>query len=301
MKYYSYSLPDEEAKKDFVATGERTFRAELDAAAEFLLSKELKFIALSGPTCSGKTTTARTLIKKLEESGKTVKVISIDDFFLERDILIENSVKSGKPIDLDSVNAIDLDELRTFVDGIELLLPQRLPIFDFTTGKRAGYTEVVPTEKDIFIFEGIQAVYPEVVNLFEPKHLMKVYISVEKGIDSPFGSLLPREIRLMRRIVRDSRTRNTDAEATFKHWSGVAANEISNIEPYRDGCDVKINSGMAYEICVLKKPLISLLEEITEDSEYYIKAKMLVELLDEFPEISADYVPSDSVLREFIG
>ncbi|MBQ7125403.1 MAG: hypothetical protein IJO00_03470 [Clostridia bacterium] len=301
MKYYSYSLPDEEAKKELVMQGETTFRAELEAAAEFLLSRELKFIALSGPTCSGKTTTATTLIKKLEETGKNVKVISIDDFFLERDILIENSKKSGKPIDLDSVNAIDLDELRGFVDGIELLLPQRLPSFDFTTGKRAGYTEIVPTEKDIFIFEGIQAVYPEVVALFEPRHLVKVYISVEKGIYSPFGSLLPREIRLMRRIVRDARTRNTDAETTFEHWSGVAANEISSIEPYREGCDVKINSGMAYEICVLKKPLISLLEKIKEDSLYYIKAKMLIELLDEFPEISASYVPSDSVLREFIG
>ena len=153
----------------------------------------------------------------------------------------------------------------------------------------------------MFIFEGIQAVYPEVTELFEKDHLLSVYISVENGIKSLCGSWLPREMRLARRIVRDSRTRNTDAEATFTHWSGVAANEIKCIEPYKEGCDIILDSGMPYEVCVLKKPLLSELYKVGQDSEHYLKAKMLIEKIVDFPDIDEDYVPSDSVLREFIG
>ncbi len=302
MKYYSYSFPDESSKKAFAVFCEDKFRNSLDKAAEAALMRDnLRFIALSGPTCSGKTTTAGMLIDKLKATGKDVKVISIDDFFLNRETLAAEAKKSGVPIDLDSVKAIDMEELRFFVNGIERLEPLRLPAFDFTLGKRAGYTELLPTEKDIFIFEGIQAVYPEVTALFEPKHLLKIYISVENGIDTPYGSWLPREIRLLRRIVRDSRIRNTDAETTFSHWDGVIANELVNIEPYKDSCDIKIDSGMAYEISVLKKPLMTLLEQIRESSSYYLKSKMLIEKLRDFPDIDEKYVPKDSVLREFIG
>ncbi len=302
MKYYSYSFPDEGAKKAFVVFCEDQFRDSLDKAAEAALRQSgLRFIALSGPTCSGKTTTAGIFIEKLKATGKGVRVISIDDFFLDRTILAAEAEKSGMPIDLDSVKAIDIGELRHFVDGIERGEPLRLPVFDFTSGKRSGYTELHPTENDLFIFEGIQAVYPEVTSLFDPSHLLKIYISVENGIDTPYGNWLPREIRLLRRIVRDSRIRNTDAETTFAHWSGVTANELANIEPYKDGCDIKIDSGMAYEIGVMRKPLISLLEQIKENSPYYLKAKMLTEKLRDFPDIEEKYVPGDSVLREFIG
>ena len=143
--------------------------------------------------------------------------------------------------------------------------------------------------------------YPEVVSLFPGQHLLRIFISVTDGIDSPFGNWLPREIRLLRRLVRDSRFRNTDAETTFAHWDGVAENEIRNIEPYRDGCDIKLDSGMAYELPVLKDPAITLLRTVEPSSRHYIRARMLAEKLGGFPDMSEDFVPKDSVLREFIG
>ena len=101
--------------------------------------------------------------------------------------------------------------------------------------------------------------------------------------------------------MRDSKFRNTDAETTFAHWGGVVSNELVNIEPYKDGCDVRLNSGMIYEICVLKDPLIEVLNRISETDSHYVTAKLLMEKLGRFPTVSADYVPQDSVLREFIG
>ncbi len=302
MKHQNYDFHSEAEKKEFVCECEKRFRDSLDKAAERVAShRELKFVALSGPTCSGKTTTAGILVDKLTRAGRNVRVVSIDDFFLDRPILEKEAKEKGEPVDLDSVKAIDLEYLKNFVDGIERLEPQKQPLFDFTTASRSGYIDIVPTENDVYVFEGIQAVYPEVTALFEKEHLLSIYISVENGITSLCGSWLPREIRLARRIVRDSRIRNTDAETTFCHWSGVATNEIKCIEPYKDGCDIILDSGMPYEVCVLKKPLLSELYRVGENSKHYLKAKMLIEKIVDFPDIDEEYVPSDSVLREFIG
>ncbi len=302
MEYIDYRLPDDNAKTLFAATCEMEFRKSVDAAAEEVLKRPgLKFIALAGPTCSGKTTTAGILAKKLTEAGKTVRLVSIDDFFYDRDLLVAEAEKNETVVDLDSAKAIDIGGLVRFVNCIENGLPGKMPVFDFGIGKRSGYRDIVPAENDVFIFEGIQAVYPEVVSLFPKAHLLRIFISVTDGIDSPFGDWIPREIRLLRRIVRDSRFRSTDAETTFAHWDGVVANEIKNIEPYRDGCDIKLDSGMAYELPVLRDPALALLETVKPSSQYYIRARMLAEKLDGFPSMSEDFVPGDSVLREFIG
>ncbi len=302
LKYYRYEIPDTTAAQSFVNACEERFTASLEKAAEAALGRtSLRFIALAGPTCSGKTTTAGLLIRRLKEAGRQVKIVSIDDFFLDRAHLVAEAERSGEPIDLDSVKAIDLEELREFVDGIEELSPLRMPSFDFATGKRGGYTELIPSEQDIFLFEGIQAVYPEVVALFEPAHLLRIYISVENGIETPFGSWQPRQLRLMRRIVRDSRIRNTDAETTMAHWGGVTENELRNIEPYRSDCDILLDSGMGYEPSVLKTPLLAELGRIGKDAPCRVQAEEMAEQLRLLPVIGEDLVPPDSVLREFIG
>lgn len=302
MEYIDYRLPDENAKTLFAATCEIEFRKSVAFAANTALERNgLRFIALAGPTCSGKTTTAGIFAKKLTESGKNVRTVSIDNFFRDRELLTAEAMRSGTPVDMDSAKAIELDGLARFVDCIENGRTGSMPLFDFETGKRSGYRDITPQENDVFIFEGIQAVYPEVVSLFPKKHLLRIFISVTDGIDSPFGVWLPREIRLLRRLVRDSRFRNTDAETTLLHWDGVAKNEIKNIEPYRDGCDIQLDSGMAYELPVLKRPALALLDTVKPMSRQYIRARMLYEKLDGFPDMSEDNVPSDSVLREFIG
>ena len=302
MSEYSYLFSDETEKKAFAALCEAEFRARLHEIAAIAATREdLRFITLAGPTCSGKTTTAGILIDKLESIGRRVTVISLDDFFYDRAYLMAEAQRSGVPFDMDSVKAIDLDALRAFVADLFDGKTSVLPRFDFREGKRTVGDTVVPHPEDVYLFEGIQAVYPEVTALFPRHAVLSLYISVEETIVTPDGRWLPREIRLLRRLLRDSKFRGTDAETTFSHWGGVTRNELRNIEPYKGGCDHHIDSSMPYELCVLRDPLIALLATVGEDSDYALTARLLSEKLNRLPAISEEYVPADSVLREFIG
>ncbi len=302
MNEYSYQFTDETEKKAFATRCEAEFRARLQEIAAIAAAREdLRFITLAGPTCSGKTTTAGILIDKLESIGRRVVVISLDDFFYDRAYLLAEAKRSGVPFDMDSVKAIDLDALRAFVADLFDGKTSVLPRFDFREGKRTVGNTVVPHPEDVYLFEGIQAVYPEVTALFPRQAVLSLYISVEEVIVTPAGRWLPREIRLLRRLLRDSKFRNTDAETTFEHWGGVARNELRNIEPYKDACDLHIDSTMPYELCVWKEPLMALLATVDEGDDHAITARLLSEKLSRLPTFDETYVPADSVLREFIG
>ncbi len=302
MSHPTFSFADEAEKKAFVARCEDDFRARIDAVVTAITARDhLRFLTLAGPTCSGKTTTATILIDCLRSMGRRVVVISIDDFFYDREYLYEMAEKTGGSPDLDSVRAIDLEALRTVVSAVTDGKPTVLPHFDFATGKRQSGATVVPHPEDIYLFEGIQAVYPEVTALFPRDTLLSLYISVEDTVETEHGLWFSREIRLLRRLLRDSKFRGTDAETTFSHWGGVTRNELRNIEPYKGGCDHHIDSSMPYELCVLRDPLIALLATVGEDSDYALTARLLSEKLNRLPAISEEYVPADSVLREFIG
>ena len=302
MSEYSYHFTDETEKKAFAALCEAEFRARLQEIAAIAAAREgLRFITLAGPTCSGKTTTAGILIDKLESIGRRVVVVSLDDFFYDRAYLLAEAKRSGVPFDMDSVKAIDLDALRAFVADLFDGKTSVLPRFDFQEGKRMVGDTVVPHPEDVYLFEGIQAVYPEVTALFPREAVLSLYISVEETIVTPDGLWLPREIRLLRRLLRDSKFRSTDAETTFEHWGGVARNELRNIEPYKDACDHRIDSAMPYELCVLKEPLMALLATVSEGDDHAVTARLLSEKLSRLPTFDEAYVPADSVLREFIG
>ncbi|MBQ4065997.1 MAG: hypothetical protein IJD10_07840 [Clostridia bacterium] len=302
MRYYPFLFADETEKKAFAALCEAEYRARLDEIATIAAQRRgLRFLTLAGPTCSGKTTTANILIDKLRAVGHRVVIVSIDDFFYDRAHLRARAEETGEPYDMDSVKAIDLNALRAFVSDITEGKPSTLPRFNFAEGRREVGETVVPHPEDIYLFEGIQAVYPEVTALFPREAMLSLYISVEETVATEGGIWLPREIRLLRRLLRDSKFRDTDAETTFAHWGGVVRNELASIEPHKNGCDYTIDSTMPYELCVLRTPLIPLLEAVGEGSDYRLTARLLTEKLERLPTVSADYVPSDSVLREFIG
>jgi len=302
LSEYSFLFSDESEKKAFVAQCEAAFRSRLHEIASIAAARrDLRFITLAGPTCSGKTTTAGILIEGLESVGRRVVVISIDDFFYDRAHLKAEAQRSGIPFDMDSVRAIDLTALRAFVSDLLAGKPSVLPRFDFHEGKRTIGDTVVPHPEDVYLFEGIQAVYPEVTALFPRETMLSIYISVEETVVTPHGSWLPREIRLLRRLLRDSKFRSTDAETTFSHWGSVVRNELVSIEPYRDTCDERINSALPYELCVLKEPLMALLATVGEGDDHAVTARLLFEKLSRLPSFDEAYVPADSVLREFIG
>ncbi len=289
-----------------VVRSEEAFAASIDRALEAVIPENVpsaepgcKIITLSGPTCSGKTTTANKLIKRITEVGFHAVVMSIDDFFLDR--LRTNDINGEMP-DYESVKAIDLEELGLCVKGLREGKPTLIPHYDFVTGKRDSYAEYYPTDRDIFIFEGIQAVYPEVVRFFGEDY-KSIFIHVDEDVNLDAVSLTRHEIRLCRRIIRDYRFRNAHPEFTLYLWNNVRLNEEKSIYPNAGGCDVYINSFLPYELFLLAKNALPILDTVPDDSPYRDEAEALSEKLRHFanPWFEEEMIPVHSVFREFIG
>lgn len=295
------NIPLSNTKKlELIKECEKSFEAQLDNICDTLVKEGSKIIALSGPTCSGKTTTATKLTNELTKNGYEVHLVSIDNFFKDRELLDRSADLQHKNLDYDSVNAIDLELLAERSASIIAGERTKLPIYDFKYGKCTGYEEVDPNDHSVFIFEGIQAIYPEVTALFGDKY-KSIYISVDEDVevgDVYFGK---RELRLMRRIIRDFKFRAAPPEFTLHLWRSVAANEDKSILPYADGVDLKINSFMEYEVFLMSFVLPEILEAVPETNAYFPKACELLSKLSGLEKISPDMIPKNSLFREFIG
>ncbi len=285
---------------EFVLNCEKRYLDDVKKACEKALAGG-RIITLCGPTCSGKTTTALILDDEFKKRGKELHTISIDDFYFDREYLVACSLKNGTPLDYDSPATIDIELFAKVVDEIESCDRVKLPKFDFKSGSRQGFEEINITEGDIFLFEGIQAVYPSLTKYLAGHDYTSLFISVEESIVLNGVEFEPRELRFMRRLVRDARTRGASAEFTFSLWEGVVQNEIKNIYSNLDGIDFEINSSMGYEVSVIKPYVLPLLLGIGEDSEYFHRARTLIEKLEGIPNINSELVPDTSVFREFIG
>jgi len=294
---------NEAEMREYADECEKVFEDQLDRAVEKLISEpELKIITLSGPTCSGKTTTAEKIIKDLAEVGKRVVVVSIDDFFHGAPEDIRESFLQKKPeVDFDSIKAIDLECFVRCSDDIFEGRDTMLPIFDFKTTRRTGYRKLEAKSYDIVIFEGIQAVYPEITDLLAVHGYESIFTNVWDDLRVNGVFFDRREIRLMRRIVRDYRFRNASLPLTMFLWDSVVKNEDINILPYADNADIKINSLLPYEIHLLKEPLCEILDGLPEENEYYGFAAELKKKFEVIPVIPSKFVPECSVYREFLG
>ncbi len=250
---------------------DRDFDARLDAAADAIAAdcvrNDIRVLRLSGPTCAGKTTTAGKLTRALEAAGRVVHPVSIDDFFYDRAVLDARAKDhpSGE-LDYDSVETIDLDTLSACVHDLMNTGRAMIPNFDFITGDRMGYREMaVPMdERPVFLFEGIQAVYPEVVALFSDVPNRSIFINVMSPTTLYDGEgnervFTPDRIRLFRRLVRDATRRGADPYFTLKLWHSVRANEEFSILPYADTCDYGIDSNMGFDVHILAASLCRIL------------------------------------------
>ena len=290
----------EDDKRAYVALCEAAFEAALDEAVQRLLAiPACRIVLLSGPTCSGKTTTAKKLISEFSERGKTVAVISIDDFFYDRAVLIDRA-KGGR-IDFDSPTTIDMEALSLAVSDILGGRAARLPRFDFRTGRREGYTEVACDENTVYLFEGIQAIYPEVTALFSGYPTASVCTFAERGIRLGDESFDRTKLRLLRRLVRDYNFRGASPAFTLSLWESVRDNEEKHILPYIDSVDVRIDSTLGYEISVLKPYLLPLFASLPRDNPFYPEGQRISSILHRIDEISKTYIPATSVYREFLG
>lgn len=296
------SFVNESEALKFVKKCESDFEERLTAAVERVCEhKDVRLISLSGPTCSGKTTAARKLTRYLEAQGKNVHVVSIDDFYYDREVLLARANNDPEvEIDYDSEETIDLDELRRCIEQVFTDEPTQVPKFDFLTGRRSGYVTIDADENDMFIFEGIQAVYPSVTALFKKFSYKSLYISVESELEVAGRCFSTDEIRLMRRLVRDYNFRGATPEFTLYLWESVRANEELSIFPYAVDCDYYINSTMPYELNMLAPFLRNILPTVPADDEYRVQAETILSKLEGIEPLSAKLLNEDSLYYEFL-
>lgn len=296
------SFNSENEKKEYVKLGEDGFEEQLDKAAERVRSDTgINLITLAGPSCSGKTTTANKLIHELTRDGRRVHAVSIDDFYLDRDVLNARAEKNGGKIDYDSPSTLDFDTLADCMGEILSNGIAKLPCFDFTSGMRVGYSIIDIVPEDTFIFEGIQALYPEFTALIAGRQYLSLFISLADDADIGGTVLDCNELRFFRRLVRDNRFRGAAPEFTYRLWEGVRANEEKNIYPNVASTDMQINSFMPYEINAIKPKLMSVLKKVPSDDGFFKSAEMIMQLFDRVEAIPESMIPEYSVFREFIG
>lgn len=290
--------------REFVAACDLDFEKRLEFVTSEIACKEgIKVITLSGPTCSGKTTAAKKIVADLAEHSKRVNIISIDDFYYDKAYLIEkHRLKGENIVDYESAEAIDLSCLKEFIDDIfdDEYDTLKCPVFDFTQGKRVGYKEIECTEEDVFLFEGIQALYPKVFDMLDDYPYTSVYICASSFLSVGSEVFAPNEIRLLRRLVRDHHFRATSPQATLDMWKNVRANEDKNIFPNIDMCHYKVDSTYACEIGLLKPYLVDILSQIPLDDKHYRMAQDILKKVADVEELPKSYILDDSLYHEFI-
>ena len=255
---------------------------------------------MSGPSCAGKTTTALKITAKLSEKGIRTHVISLDDFFFDMDYLIEMSRAKGTPLDMDSVDAIDLAAFQQCLNDLTANSSADLPVFDFHSHKRAGYQNLTCEKGDLIIFEGIQAIYPEITGMIQPYGMASIFVCPEQAITVGEQVFEPNIYRFYRRIVRDAQYRSSTATRTLEIWRGVRNNEDANIFPYRNSCEYVVDTSMVYDLHLLTPYLRDLMPTVDDQSRYYLRALDILNRTSNIHPISTKYLADDSLYREFI-
>ncbi len=260
---------------------------------------KVKIILMAGPSSSGKTTTSRKLSMYLRSFGLKIRPISMDDYFLEKE---ETPLGPDGEPDFESLAAMDL---KLFDDQIAKLLNKEevtLPTYNFLIGKKEYKDKVKLEDNEILVIEGIHGLDTNVLTNIPRENKYKIYLSAltELNIDN-HNRISTTDNRLLRRIIRDNRTRGYDVTHTLDAWGKVREGEEKYIFPYQDDADFTFNTGLIYEIGTLKTYVEPLLYSVDDDSPYYEEAKRLIDFLRLFLPIPSDAIPADSIIREFIG
>lgn len=262
---------------------------------------EKKFILIAGPSSSGKTTFSRRLSIQLQTCGKKPHPISVDNYFVNRE---DTPLDEFGQLDYECLGAIDVDLLNQNLTDLLAGLEVELPVFNFKTGKRetGGGSRLKLGEDDILVLEGIHCLNDALTCDLPKKNKFKIYISAltQLNVDE-HNPITTTDGRLIRRIVRDARTRGTTAQKTIAMWPSVRRGEEKNIFPYQEDADVMFNSALIYELSVLKSYAEPLLFGIDKNAPEYVEAKRILKFLDYFVGVGSEKIPMNSLLREFIG
>lgn len=260
----------------------------------------IKLVLIAGPSSSGKTTTSKKLSLYLKSKGINPFVLSTDDFFKNR---IDTPKNENGEYEYDIPEALDIDlfneKLTSLIKGEETLLPT----YNFLTGeKEYKHAPVSLKNRDLIIVEGIHTLNEMLTSKIDRKNKLKIYISPFTPLDlDRHNHVSTVDLRLIRRLVRDYRTRGYNAEETLKNWRVVRRSEEKYIFPYQKEADIVLNTALIYELGVLKTYAVPILFSVSYHSEYYSEALRIINFLKSFLNISDSMLPETALLREFVG
>ena len=287
--------------RDLIMVSEALHEKKIAQIADMINErKETKVVLIAGPSSSGKTTFANRLSIQLRVNGYIPIPISLDDYFVDREHTPKD--ENGE-YDFESIYSLDLElfnsHLSSLLKGEEI----EIPSFNFKLGEREWLGKKLKLPNNgIILIEGIHGLNPMLTESILDKQKFKIYISAltQLNLDN-HNRIATTDIRRVRRIVRDYLSRGYGAEETLKMWPSIRRGEGKNIFIFQEEADVMFNSTLVYELCVLKKYALEELEKIQPDSKVYLLASRLKAFLGFFKEIDKDLVPTNSILREFIG
>lgn len=268
--------------------------------ADEIVSKNKRIILIAGPSSSGKTTFSHRLSIQLQIAGLTPHPVSMDDYFLDRELSPRD--ENGN-YNFETIASLDVDlltkHINQLLDGEEIDVPS----YNFITGKREYHGHKLKIGvKDVLVMEGIHGLNGTLTNEIPEDAKYRIYVSALNQINLDEHNRIPSsDGRLLRRIVRDAMTRGNDARETISRWDSVRKGEEDNIFPYQEEADVMFNSAQIYEIAVLKQYAEPLLFAVPRDCPEYQEAKRLLKFLEYFLNIPSEAIPKTSLLREFIG
>ncbi len=287
---------------DIIRVSEALHEKKIAHIADMITDKRdyVKIVLISGPSSSGKTTFSKRLSVQLRVNGLKPHTISLDNYFVERE---KTPRDENGDYDFESIYALDLEllneHLNKLLNGEEVHIPK----YNFVTGKREYNGDILKMSDDfVLILEGIHGLNETLTSGIPSENKFKIYVSALTQLNIDNHNRIPTtDVRLLRRIVRDNRTRGKSAEDTLLGWLSVRRGEDKNIFPYQEDADIMFNSTLVYELGVLKSHAEPLLREIGKTSSAYSEAKRLLQFLEYFMPSKEDEIPQNSIIREFIG
>ena len=287
--------------KGFITACEGAFSNKVNAIADSIADLPgNRLVMLAGPSSSGKTTTAKLLAAEFTRRGRRALTVSLDDFYLGRDVPFK--FEDGTP-DYETVQSLDVPYIKVCLQSLMKTGKCMLPRFSFQTGEREEtLIETSIGKDDLVIVEGLHALNPLITAALDEEALTKLYVSVSTRVTHDHSILFSkRELRFIRRLVRDYQFRSSSVDHTFYLWNGVRKGEDRYLFPFSPLAEVRIDSIHYYEPCAFKSLAVPLLAQIAPDSPYFTTAQSILERFKPFSVIDRSLIPQGSLLREFIG
>lgn len=291
-----------ECPQEFIKACNKEYYDSIKRIAKHIeQDNDIKIVAIAGPSGSGKTTTAHILQSELELLDETVAVVSLDDFYLPEDKL---PILPDGSTDIESVNSLDIKLIKECFEQIIKTGKFNLPRYDFKTKSRIENDRAIDIgNHGIVIVEGLHAMNPLISDVVERKNIYKMYISVNRSVDDQNGvqMLSSRQIRLIRRVLRDDRFRGATATETLRLWNNVIDGERKYLYCFKDTADIQLVTFHPYELGIYRERFGKMRNDVNKNApcyDYFIKT---ANALERFVDIDSALVPENSLIREFIG